>query len=57
MVGDAGVGKSSFILRLADNVFTHSFISTIGADFKAVHAKVDEQYIRLQVNKPLLFFC
>ena len=50
LVGDAGVGKSAFILKLADNVFTNSFISTIGVDFKIINAKVDDQLIKLQVN-------
>jgi GTPase SAR1 family protein len=33
LVGDAGVGKSSLILRFADNTWTDSSISTIMADF------------------------
>ena len=56
MVGDAGVGKSSFILRLADDVFTNSYISTIGVDFKIINAKVDDQLIKLQVNNWFSFF-
>lgn len=55
MVGDNGVGKSSFILRLADNVFTNSFISTIGVDLKIIRAKVDDQLIKLQVNNCFFF--
>ena len=55
MVGDNGVGKSSFILRLADNIFTNSFISTIGVDLKIIRAKVDDQLIKLQVNNCFFF--
>eukprot|EP01031_Cornospumella_fuschlensis_P037525 gene37525-45574_t len=34
LIGDAGTGKSSVLLRFADDSFTESFIATIGVDFK-----------------------
>lgn len=30
LVGDSGVGKSSILMRFADDKFTESFVSTIG---------------------------
>jgi small GTP-binding protein len=34
LVGESGVGKSSLLLRFVDDVFSASFIATIGIDFK-----------------------
>lgn len=34
LVGDSGVGKSSLLLRFADNQYSESYMSTIGLDFK-----------------------
>ncbi len=34
MVGDGGVGKSSYLLRLTDNIFPQGYLPTIGVDFK-----------------------
>jgi hypothetical protein len=33
LIGDAGVGKSSSLMRFADNSFTESYVSSIGMDF------------------------
>jgi len=33
MVGDPGVGKSSILLRFADDMFNENYYSTIGVDF------------------------
>ena len=53
-IGDSGVGKSSFLLRFVDDTFTHSYISTIGVDFKIYHMKLDEQQIKLYT---IVSFC
>ena len=34
LIGNSGVGKSSLLLRFADDVFSESFLPTIGVDFK-----------------------
>uniref|UniRef100_A0A1B6DGW3 Small monomeric GTPase n=1 Tax=Clastoptera arizonana TaxID=38151 RepID=A0A1B6DGW3_9HEMI len=33
-LGDSGVGKSSFLYRYTDGVFTPKFVSTVGIDFR-----------------------
>lgn len=49
IVGDSGVGKSSLMIRFTDNVFTDSFISTIGVDFKLRTIIVDGKTIKVQI--------
>jgi len=48
-IGDSGVGKSSLILRFADNVFAESYIATIGSDFKTKMVQVKDRRVKLQV--------
>ncbi|VDO43978.1 unnamed protein product [Haemonchus placei] len=33
VIGEPSVGKSSLLLRFAENIFSHSYTSTIGVDF------------------------
>jgi len=49
LIGDSGVGKTSLLLRFADNKFLDSFITTIGVDFKIKKMDVDGKAIKLQI--------
>ena len=53
LVGDSGVGKSSLLLRFADDTFCESYISTIGVDFKIKTVMLDNKVVKLQVNDVL----
>ena len=47
IIGDSGVGKSSILLRAADNVFSTSYLPSIGVDFKIITD--NEKSIKLQI--------
>jgi Ras-related protein Rab-1A len=49
LIGDSGVGKSSLLLRFADDNFTDSFISTIGVDFRFRTIHVQDKTVKLQI--------
>jgi len=49
IIGDSGVGKSCLLLRFADDIFTDSFISTIGVDFKIKTIDIDGAKVKLQI--------
>lgn len=44
-----GVGKSSLLVRFADNTFSGSYITTIGVDFKIRTVMVDGEKVKLQI--------
>jgi len=49
LIGDSGVGKSSILVRFADDTFSQSFIATIGIDFKIRTVTLDGKRIKLQI--------
>merc|ERR1711970_532683 len=49
LIGDSGVGKSSLLLRFADDTWADSYISTIGVDFKIRTVEIDGKVIKLQI--------
>lgn len=49
IIGDSGVGKSSILLRFADDMFSGSYITTIGVDFKIRTINVEEERVKLQI--------
>ncbi|VDP65652.1 unnamed protein product [Echinostoma caproni] len=49
LAGDSDVGKTSFLIRLCDNVFTGTSVSTIGIDMKMRSMEVDGRSAMLQL--------
>jgi Ras-related protein Rab-1A len=49
LIGDSAVGKSSLLLKFAEDIFETTYISTIGVDFKIRQISVDGKQCKLQL--------
>ncbi len=51
LIGDAGVGKTSMLVRFTDPArpFSGGYISTIGIDFKIKHISLSGRKIKLSI--------
>lgn len=49
LIGNSGVGKSSFLAKFVDNTFDVSLIKTIGIDFKTKAIKIDGRVVQLNI--------
>lgn len=49
VIGDAGVGKSSMLLRFTDDSFDEHIQSTIGVDFKVKHVDIMDKRVKLTI--------
>ncbi|XP_023654185.1 ras-related protein Rab-35-like [Paramormyrops kingsleyae] len=49
IIGDSNVGKSSLLLRFADNSFSGSYITTIGVDFKIRTVDINGEKVKIQI--------
>jgi Ras-related protein Rab-1A len=49
IIGDTAVGKSSLLLRFADDAFTESYISTIGVDFRFKQLNLSGHIVKMQM--------
>ncbi len=49
LIGESNTGKTSMLLRFADNIFTENYLCTIGVDFKIRTLKLDNKIIKMQI--------
>lgn len=49
IVGATGVGKSSLLVRFADDDFNETYLTTIGVDFRFRTLPIDGKVVKLQI--------
>lgn len=49
MIGDSGVGKTSLLMRFANETYSPTFLTTIGIDFKIKNMLIDSRMVKLQL--------
>ena len=49
LLGNSDVGKSSLILRYVDQVWSDTFVPTIGVDFKVKTSELENKKIKMQI--------
>ena len=49
LIGDTDVGKSSLLIRFADDAYSENFISTIGVDFRFRTVRINKTSVKLQI--------
>ena len=49
LIGNSAVGKSSLLMRFADDIFTDNFLPTIGVDFKIRTIESSGSIVKLQM--------
>ena len=49
LVGNSSVGKTCLFLQYSDNVFTESFMPTIGVDFRIKTLELENSFIKMQI--------
>jgi small GTP-binding protein len=50
LIGDSNTGKTSLLLRFAENIFTDNYLCTIGVDFKTRTVQVDgDSIVKVQI--------
>lgn len=49
LIGSSAVGKTSFLIRYAEDSFTSAFVSTVGIDFKVKTVFRHDKRVKLQI--------
>lgn len=49
IIGNSGVGKSSILIRFAQNQFQEHYLATIGVDFRFKTTIVDGKNVKFQI--------